>query len=171
MSLWTFLDNFFFSLSMVIYSPEWRISPFRTLVNLVTFLCIFPTQPILASGDWSGTWLMIILWAYMDSPDILIAVWWLFFFLFSLFCFLTIPNVWFDSQWQRLWLDANVFKYAWLQAWKGLGHGSMPFPSTSWTGWDVCPCQWLPGRNCFPLLSGCCASHVIEPQLIKVWKS
>lgn len=54
MSLWTFLDNFFFSLSMVIYSPEWRISPFRTLVNLVTFLCIFPTQPILAS--WGLKW-------------------------------------------------------------------------------------------------------------------
>lgn len=100
LSLWTFLDNFFFlsPWSFILQSGEFPLSELWS--TLSPFSASFPLSLFWHHGDWSGTWLMIILWAYMDSPDILIAAWWLFIFFFPLFYFLTIPNVWFDSQWQ-----------------------------------------------------------------------
>lgn len=45
-------------------------------------------------------------------------------------------------------------------AWEGLGHVYVPFPSTSWTGWDDFP--QFPVTDCL-LLSGSCAAHAMEP--------
>lgn len=160
LSLRMFLDNFFFlsPWSFLFLNGEFPLSELQSTLSL--FSASFPIS--LFSFGIVGTKVGRVTDDYPVSLHgctryIISSV----MAFFSLFCFLTNPC--FDSQWQRLWLDANVFKCAWLQAWEGLGHGSMPFPSTSWTGWDVCPCQWLPGRNWFLLLPGNCAVHAIEP--------